>query len=480
MDALPSSEAALDTARYPVNYGASTGNLFRLSGRGEIRIDGKYLYVMGRTQFQFSFTKMREQAVALGDINNVLRKDKFVRLSVRTSQFITFNAEDEAAATAIVERLPTTRTEEFIREAAEVEDFQQRLESVGGRPWVTPAIVALNVLAFIIAAALGAGIVDANGEVMIRLGSDYGPLTMGGQWWRLLTSTFLHFGLLHLALNMWALWGAGPLVERLYGRASFITLYLFAGLCGSIASLLWHPNVNGAGASGAIFGVFGGLMAFMVRGNMRVPRSVLLAHRNSALAFIAYNLIIGFSHPGIDNAAHLGGLAGGFLLGLLLARPFDAEMRSRAPAWHPVLGTGVALLVLALVSIPVTYPSTARRHEQAFQRDLYWFGIREEAELAKAQRVLGNKIDTETPVSVADALDRDVLPFWREAVKRLGTNEGKLQQQVFYREYVTARLETFESYSKGIRQHDPALLAAAEAANAKVASLLSRESSSPR
>jgi len=205
--------------------------------------------------------------------------------------------------------------------------FQQRLDRVTPKIYVTPALIAINVGVFLVMAVNGAGVFTPNPRVHLQWGSNFGPLTIFGQWWRLVTATFLHFGVLHLALNMWALYENGRIVERLYGNFYFLALYLFAGITGSAISVLAHPAVNSAGASGAIFGVLGALLAFTVIMHQAMPLAVKKAQRNSTLAFVGYALISGFSTPGIDNAAHLGGLAGGFLAGLLLARPLDPEQR---------------------------------------------------------------------------------------------------------------------------------------------------------
>ena len=195
-----------------------------------------------------------------------------------------------------------------------------------------------------------------SGADLIPWGSNYALKTLGGEWWRLFTSMYLHFGLLHLLFNMWALGSMGPLVERLIGSARFLLLYLFAGLCGSIASLLWNPVVNSVGASGAIFGVLGALLAFMVNPKTQIPATVGTAQRNSALTFIAYNLLNGVTHHGIDNACHVGGLVGGFAMGWLLARPLDPEARrEEAPGLSVGLVVGIA--VLFIISWPLTHPS---------------------------------------------------------------------------------------------------------------------------
>ena len=236
-------------------------------------------------------------------------------------------------------------------------DFQQRLERVTPNAYVTPALIAINVIVFAAMVANGAGVATPDPRVHLLWGSNFGPLTMNGQWWRVVTATFLHFGVLHLALNMWALYENGRIVERLYGSLYFLALYLFSGVTGSLTSLFWHPTVNSAGASGAIFGVLGALIAFMLTMHGSIPLSVRNAQRNSTLLFVAYALISGFSTPGIDNAAHLGGLAGGFLAGLFLARPLDPEQRRSGGARRLA---SVAMIGMAgiLVSLPLLRSST--------------------------------------------------------------------------------------------------------------------------
>ena len=146
---------------------------------------------------------------------------------------------------------------------------------------------------------------------------------------------FLHFGLLHIALNMWVLIALGPQVERLFGSACYLLLYLFSGLCGSVASLWWHPGINSAGASGAIFGVIAGLLAFTLNPATRLPASITGNQRTSALVFIFYNLANGFGHQGIDNACHVGGLLGGLLMGWLLAQPWIPKPGRSNPSVSP-------------------------------------------------------------------------------------------------------------------------------------------------
>src|SRR6266566_4669282 len=120
-----------------------------------------------------------------------------------------------------------------------------------------------SVLVFVIMVLRGVSAFSTTPQQAISFGADFGPLTLNGQWWRLVSSMFVHFGLIHLGLNMWCLWNLGRAAERLLGRFSYLLAYLVSGIFGSIASVFWHPLAAGAGASGAIFGLAGALVSFV-------------------------------------------------------------------------------------------------------------------------------------------------------------------------------------------------------------------------
>ncbi len=332
---------------------ATADNVHELHGDGELELGADSIEIRGRTRRLFRSGRDVTIRVPLADIMNVARERNRMQFDVaaprETPRRLVFWTSDAAAAEQIAARLPTSQSEAFRTALAESREFYSRLLSVSPIARVTPVLIGANLLVFVAMAFAGAGVLNPDPEVHVRWGSNFGPRTISGEWWRLGTSMFVHFGVIHVLLNMWVLYAYGALAERLYGSAHFLALYVLAGLTGSLASVWWNPEVNSAGASGAIFGVFGGLLAFLVQRKNRVPVSIMVEHRNSMLLFLGYNLLFGFVHPGIDNAAHLGGLVGGFLLGLVLARPVDAAYRAehRATRLVAVMMAGAALLVLA-------------------------------------------------------------------------------------------------------------------------------------
>src|SRR5262249_30762661 len=126
---------------------------------------------------------------------------------------------------------------------------------------ITNVILAINLAVFAGMTFFGAAPGRSTREDLIRWGASYGPLILQGQWWRLVTSMFVHIGIFHLIVNMWCLWNLGRLAEISLGRATFLLVYFATGVGGGLASLLWHPNIVSAGASGAIFGIAGGLIS---------------------------------------------------------------------------------------------------------------------------------------------------------------------------------------------------------------------------
>jgi len=191
----------------------------------------------------------------------------------------------------------------------------QGIGSLRQRPIVTEVLMALNVLVFIIGAAVAATNSDigdyASGGITsfhIDYASWWFAIGPGGEWYRLVTSGFLHFGILHLAVNMWSLWILGRAAEQYAGRLKFGVIYGVSLLAGSVGSLVLEPEALSAGASGAIFGLMGAIfLMFRAEG---VPFS-----KSPLLNVLLLNLFITFFGSNISIGAHLGGLVGGAIAG---------------------------------------------------------------------------------------------------------------------------------------------------------------------
>jgi rhomboid protease GluP len=224
-------------------------------------------------------------------------------------------------------------------------------QPVMARPWVrggeasitlTQIILGANVAVFIAMVLASGPSLDFTGQVMVHSGANYGPFTLSGQWWRLVTYMFLHGGLMHIAFNMWCLWDLGALAESLYGRWTFGAIYLMTGIGGGLGSVAWNPSVLSVGASGAIFGLAGALIASFYLGEFSLPSIAIRGTLRSLVVFVGFNVLFGSMFPGIDNACHAGGLVTGLILGALIARV--------APDANAV-GRRVAVLLFVVVVV---------------------------------------------------------------------------------------------------------------------------------
>lgn len=179
-------------------------------------------------------------------------------------------------------------------------------------PTVTIVIVAVNSIVWVFLEAIGS---TYDSSFMIAWGASYTPYILeGGEWWRLLTATFLHFGAEHLFSNMFILVLTGMRLEKFLGKLPYVMLYLLSGIAGSALSFLMELDaeeaVVSAGASGAVFGVLGGLIAAAIFNHGKVEDLRL----RGLLVMLALNLYNGFSTVGVDNWGHIGGFAGGFII----------------------------------------------------------------------------------------------------------------------------------------------------------------------
>jgi rhomboid protease GluP len=333
----------------------------------------------------------------------------------------------------------------------QVASFHRALATVTPQVWVTPTLLIGNVAIFLAMALLADDFFSPSTEMMIQWGANFGPKTMRGEWWRLLTCAFLHFNVLHVGFNMWVLWDVGRLVERMVGNAGFVVLYLVAAIFGSIVSLAWNATVVSAGASGAVFGVCGGLLGFLILGRDSIPRPVLKSLSASMLTFLGYNILFGL-RPGIDMAAHAGGLAAGSVCGLVMSQPLQPP--SGLIRWRRNFGCSCIAALLAPVAIaflPPAPPDVKAELADVSQIEAATLQAYDDAATRFQQ---GEISDAE----FAAAVENDILPHWRRGRAKLHaiSDSPAVNRLVVEKleRYFAERQESWELLLQGLDKND--------------------------
>ena len=207
---------------------------------------------------------------------------------------------------------------------------------------VTTTLIGINVGIYLLQLAGGAP-VSGNGGWIFQHGALYGPLVADGDWYRLLSAAFLHYGPIHLGMNMLALWWIGRPLENYLGPMRYLLLYLVSGLAGSAGALIVNPTAVTVGASGAIFGILGAAIVLERQGNYVLG--------GSALTLLIVNIAFTFAVPGISIGGHLGGLAAGALSILVLSR-----FGKGSAAYSRIDVLSIASMVaIGLLSVAVAY-----------------------------------------------------------------------------------------------------------------------------
>ena len=285
-------------------------------------------------------------------------------------------------------------------------EFRARLQAITPDIFIARILVGMNVVIFLAMILSGVPLLSPTVDNMIHWGADFGPRTIaGGEWWRLLMSMFLHVGIVHLAFNMFVLWQIGPFVERLLGNLGFLIVYFVSGVAAAFVSLVWRPYLVSAGASGAIFGLYGALLGFLSMRRDSIPSEVLSPLTKNALIFLGYNAVYGFMRSGTDVAAHLGGLAAGFVCGLCLSVPLTAS---------PLPGRDIRNVAVALGSIALFIGTAFTLPRPVdIQAELQRFAAVEKKTMAAyataLSRTRGERLRDE---QLADLIEKDVVPDW--------------------------------------------------------------------
>ncbi|MFD1066251.1 rhomboid family intramembrane serine protease [Oceanobacillus locisalsi] len=224
----------------------------------------------------------------------------------------------------------------LFQEIQEEQEQRKKIFSFSS-PLFTYILIALNVLIFIFQNTSGD---IENTQHLIDMGANYNLLVMEGEWWRFFTSMFLHLHFLHLIMNMIALFYLGTAIEQIFGRTRFLLIYFLGGLAGSIASFAFSVNIS-AGASGAIFALFGALLLFGL-----IYKEIFLKTMGmNIILILGINLLLGFSSPEIDMGAHLGGLAGGFLVAAAVYVPQKKNQKNQLFAFIGFIILSIGLFI---------------------------------------------------------------------------------------------------------------------------------------
>jgi rhomboid protease GluP len=454
---------------YPIEYHvftAATSNR-DFKGRGMLTIQptGPVYIFSGRSRKLFA-RKAITLTIEAPEISNVTVEGRMIRFNLAQNETrrkdapFVFFCRDEAEARSVAILLPTRVDTDLV----EARDFLARLEALNEsrRAWssVTNLIIALNVLSFVVMGLLGAGWFETDSFLpYILYGANNGAATTDGEWWRLLTSMFMHYGILHLLFNMWALFQAGHFLEKLLGRWLYALTYLGSGLAGGFTSIAWHGDkVWSAGASGAVFGVYGAILGYMLREKQSLPSGIYKPMMKSTLIFAGYNIIYGL-RAGVDNSAHVGGMLGGLVLGWLLALPVDREVRTSLTGERLQLGL-TALGVMLIAGVLLT-----PRFDYRIREELAWSAATKEYEaketdlIERQEKAVASLNNNNEETVHAEWMETNLVPFyenWDRVIAELDLTPGRRteKRRTLVTRILHMRIESYRHLITGLRAHD--------------------------
>lgn len=311
--------------------------------------------------------------------------------------------------------------------------------------FVTPLLIDINILIFILMVISGANILLPDNQILISWGANFRPLTLSGEWWRVITNCFLHIGIVHLLLNMYALLYIGLLLEPRLGSLRFFTAYLLTGIAGSVNSLYWHELTISAGASGAIFGLYGVFLAMLTTNLIeKTARKALLT---SVGVFVIYNLANGVK-GGIDNAAHIGGLICGLIIGYAYY-PGLKKTVSNISQYTTLIALAAFVLTTSFV-ICFNIPNNIGRYDVGMKI----FGDNEKKAL-----MLYSEAKAETPADTLKAMVAEGIHYWNENIKiindldKLQLPDALHERNKIILDYCNLRLRSYEITGKAISEN---------------------------
>ena len=340
--------------------------------------------------------------------------------------------------------------EEETRQSAEADAVMNLSTS---NLYVTYGIIGINLLVFIAMAVTGVPLFEPTGLDVIKWGGNYGPLTVSGEWWRLLTNVFVHIGLIHVAFNMYALYMVGIYLEPMLGKLRYTVAYICTGIIASLVSLMWHSDnpTASAGASGAIFGLYGVFLALL--STSLIPKKVRVALLQSIGIFVVYNLVYGLK-SGVDNSAHLGGLVSGLIIGYVFYFTLDGQVAAKTIR---VICGSIAIVTVAIgFTVLQNSNHLATDKITAIKDEVHAADFKDvEKYTTSYNQLIEWQTQAQTPINDKDAVYDEVfsqklqtisVPKWQQAQELLKEMEsydvpGRLQNKTrTFERYVSQRL----------------------------------------
>jgi rhomboid protease GluP len=337
--------------------------------------------------------------------------------------------------------------------------FIDRLRLQTPRIPATVTLIVANLLVFVAMLGFGAGLWHSPNNIQLEWGANFGPATEDGEWWRLGSALFLHFGLLHLATNMLALADAGHLAERMFGYARFTAIYFASGITGNLLSLVVHGDLAvSGGASGAIFGIYGAMLVYLALHRRHLQRHEFRWLFWGATAFSTFTIVFGILVPGIDNAAHLGGLLAGVLAGFAMAPAPNPS--SRRGQYGRALASVAWFAIVSGLAAAIPEPRYRWREEQRAQGQINEFLAADRQISANWNAIMEQgKAGGQSFEQLAAQLESDVASKYASSVDQLATlhldsTAPSAPALDFVRNYAELRRDASQALVDGLRQDD--------------------------
>ena len=307
---------------------------------------------------------------------------------------------------------------------------------------VTPVLIYLNILVFLAMVFSGISVFNPNTERLLQWGGNFRPLTTTGEWWRLFSFMFLHAGILHLLMNMFALAYIGMFLEPIMGRFRFISAYLLTGVCSGLMSIYMHSYTVGVGASGAIFGMYGVFLATLTTNY--IEKTARKTQLRSIMFFVLYNLLAG-TEGNVDNAAHIGGLISGIVVGYAF---YPGLVKKHQIFWQILVSAVLGVMVFFLT---VNTLKSLPNDMGVYDRKMKQFT---EAETRALQVLKPEKTDTKE--MILNKIQKQGIDLWEKDlqllndVKNLDIPAQMKERNLKLAQYCKLRIEQYNLFYKDV------------------------------